>query len=116
MEEITTIGLHIVKHVFRVHGVVSAGNIAMKRRLRRGEVLTFFAKLLPTLIGIEACATSRYWAREISALGHNVKLMPPHYVKPYVKRQKNDMTDAVAIYEAVTQPSMRFVPLKSGEQ
>lgn len=116
MEEITTIGLDIAKHVFQVHGVDAAGNVAIKRRLRRGEVLPFFAKLQPTLIGIEACATSHYWARELSAMGHNVKLMPPHYVKPYVKRQKNDMTDAAAICEAVTRPSMRFVPLKSEEQ
>jgi len=116
MEEIRTIGLDIAKHVFQVHGVDAVGNVAIKRRLRRGEVLTFFAKLQPTLIGIEACATSHYWARELSAMGHNVKLMPPHYVKPYVKRQKNDMTDAAAICEAVTRPSMRFVPLKSEEQ
>jgi transposase len=116
MEDITTIGLDIAKHVFQVHGVDAAGNVAIKRRLRRGEVLTFFAKLQPTLIGIEACATSHYWARELSVMGHNVKLMPPHYVKPYVKRQKNDMTDAAAICEAVTRPSMRFVPLKSEEQ
>ena len=116
MEKITTIGLDIAKHVFQVHGVDAAGNVAIKRRLRRGEVLTFFAKLQPTLIGIEACATSHHWARELSAMGHNVKLMPPHYVKPYVKRQKNDMTDAAAICEAVTRPSMRFVPLKSEEQ
>jgi len=116
MEEITTIGLDIAKHVFQVHGIDAAGNVAIKRRLRRGEVLTFFTKLQPTLIGIEACATSHYWARELSAMGHNVKLMPPHYVKPYVKRQKNDMTDAAAICEAVTRPSMRFVPLKSEEQ
>ena len=116
MEGITTIGLDIAKQVFQVHGVDAAGNVEIRRRLRRGEVLTFFAKLQPTLIGIEACATSHYWARELSALGHNVKLMPPHYVKPYVKRQKNDMTDAAAICEAVTRPSMRFVPLKSEEQ
>lgn len=116
MEGITTIGLDIAKQVFQVHGVDAAGNVEIKRRLRRGEVLTFFAKLQPILIGIEACATSHYWARELSALGHNVKLMPPHYVKPYVKRQKNDMTDAAAICEAVTRPSMRFVSLKSEEQ
>jgi hypothetical protein len=116
MEEITTIGLDIAKHVFQVHGVDVVGNVAIKRRLRRAEVLTFFAKLQPTLIGIEACATSHYWARELSAMGHNVKLMPPHYVKPYVKRQKNDMTDAAALCEAVTRPSMQFVPLKSEAQ
>ena len=115
MEEIATIGLDMAKHVSQVHGVDASGNVAIKRRLRRGEVLTFFAKLQPTLIGIEACATSHYWARELSVMGHNVKLMPPHYVKPYVKRQKNDMTDAAAICEAVTRPSMRFVALKSEE-
>lgn len=86
MEKISTIGLDIAKNVFQVHGVDGAGNVSIRRRLRRGEVLTFFAKLHPTLIGIEACATSHYWARELSAMGHNVKLMPPHYVKPYVKR------------------------------
>ncbi len=83
--------------------------MGIRRRLRRSEVLAFFAKLPPAVIGMEACATSHYWARELSALGHNVKLMPPHYVKPYVKRQKNDMADAAAICEAVTRPSMRFV-------
>ncbi len=116
MEQITTIGLDIAKHVFQVHGVDAAGNVVMRRRLRRGEVLTVFSKLPSAVIGIEACATSHYWARELSALGHTVKLMPPHYVKPYVKRQKNDMADAAAICEAVTRPSMRFVPVKSEEQ
>jgi len=116
MEQITTIGLDIAKHVFQLHGIDAAGNVGLKRRLRRSEVLTFFAKLPPALVGMEACATSHYWARELTALGHSVKLMPPHYVKPYVKRQKNDMADAAAICEAVTRPSMRFVPMKSEEQ
>ena len=116
MEQITTIGLDIAKHIFQVHGVDAAGNVVLKRRLRRVEVLAFFAKLPSAVIGVEACATSHYWARELSALGHTVKLMPPHYVKPYVKRQKNDMTDAAAICEAVTRPSMRFVPVKSEVQ
>jgi transposase len=116
MEQITTIGLDIAKHVFQVHGIDASGNVGLRRRLRRSEVLTFFAKLPPALIGMEACASSHYWARELLALGHTVKLMPPHYVKPYVKRQKNDMADAAAICEAVTRPSMRFVPAKSEEQ
>ncbi len=88
MEKITTIGLDIAKHVFQVHGVDASGSVGIRRRLRRGEVLAFFAKLPPTVIGMEACATSHYWARELSALGHTVKLMPPHYVKPYVKRRR----------------------------
>lgn len=116
MEQITTIGLDIAKHVFQVHGIDAAGKVLIRRKLRRGEVLEFFGKLKPVLIGIEACATSHYWARELCAIGHDVRLMPPHYVKPYVKRQKNDMADAAAICEAVTRPSMRFVPVKSEEQ
>src|SRR5215208_3971038 len=88
----------------------------MRKRLRRAEVLAFFAKLPPCLIGMEACATVRHWARELIKLGHTVKLMPPSYVKPYVRRGKNDATDAAAICEAVTRPSMRFVPVKSAEQ
>jgi transposase len=116
MEQVTTIGLDIAKHVFQVHGIDVAGKVMIRRKLRRGEVLEFFGKFKPVLVGIEACATSHYWARELVALGHEVKLMPPHYVKPYVKRQKNDMADAAAICEAVTRPSMRFVPVKSEEQ
>jgi transposase len=116
MEQVTTIGLDIAKHVFQVHGIDAAGKVLIRRKLRRGEVLEFFGKLKPVLVGIEACASSHYWAREFSAIGHEVRLMPPHYVKPYVKRQKNDMADAAAICEAVTRPSMRFVPVKSEEQ
>jgi transposase len=116
MEKITTIGLDIAKHVFQVHGIAASGSVGIRRRLRRGEVLAFFSELSPAVIGMEACATSHYWARELSVLGHSVKLMPPHYVKPCVKRQKNDMADTAAICEAVTRPSMRFVPIKSEEQ
>lgn len=116
MSRIITIGLDIAKHVFQVHGVDAAGSVVVRRKLRRAEVLAFFDRVDPCLVGIEACATAHHWARAIMALGHEVKLMPPSYVKPYVKRQKNDMTDAEAICEAVTRPTMRFVPVKSVEQ
>jgi len=111
-----TIGLDIAKRVFQVHGVDAAGEVVVQRKLRRSELLVFFKRLAPCLVGIEACATAHHWARALMALGHEVKLMPPSYVKPYVKRQKNDMTDAEAICEAVTRPTMRFVPVKSVEQ
>jgi len=114
--QITTIGLDIAKSVFQVHGIDAAGEILLRRRLTRARVLPFFAKLGPCLIGIEACATSHYWARELRELGHDVRLMPPSYVKPYVKRQKNDTSDAEAICEAVTRPTMRFVEVKTIEQ
>lgn len=113
---ITTIGIDIAKSVFQLHGVDEAGNVILRKTLRRSAVLDTLRKLEPCLIGIEACATAHYWAREISDLGHEVKLMPPAYVKPYVKRQKNDMADAEAICEAVTRPTMRFVPVKSAER
>jgi transposase len=116
METITTIGLDIAKSVFQVHGVDAAGQVVMRRQLRRRQVLPFFHKLPPCLVGIEACASSHYWSRELQALGHTVRLMPPAYVKPYVKRQKNDTTDAEAICEAVARPNMRFVPTKTVEQ
>jgi transposase len=116
MQSITTIGLDIAKSVFQVHGVDAAGQVVVRRRLRRRHVLAFFEKLPPCLVGIEACASSHHWSRELQALGHTVRLMPPAYVKPYVKRQKNDVTDAEAICEAVTRPSMRFVPTKTSEQ
>ena len=116
MEEVVTIGLDIAKSVFQVHGVNSAGDAVLRRQLKRARMLPFFAKLPPCLIGIEACNNSHYWARELSALGHDVKLMPAQYVKPYVKRQKNDAADAEAICEAVTRPTMRFVAVKSPEQ
>ena len=116
MEQMTVIGMDIAKSVFQVHGVDADGEVVVRRRLRRSQVLDFFAKIAPCRIGIEACATGHYWARELSALGHDIKLMPPAYVKPYVKRQKNDMADAEAICEAVTRPTMRFVPVKTVEQ
>src|SRR5215471_19818516 len=116
MQAVTTIGLDIAKSVFQIHGVDAAGNVVVRRRLKRRYVLSFFQKLPPCLVGIEACASSRHWSRELGALGNTVRLMPPAYVKPYVKRQKNDVTDAEAICEAVTRPSMRFVPTKTSEQ
>jgi transposase len=116
MQSITTVGLDIAKSVFQVHGVDAAGQVVVRRQLRRRHVLAFFEKLPPCLVGIEACASSHHWSRELHALGHTVRLMPPAYVKPYVKRQKNDATDAEAICEAVTRPSMRFVPTKTVEQ
>jgi len=116
MNEITTIGLDIGKRVLQVHGADAAGNTVIQRKLRREEVLPFFAKLSPVLVGMEACGTSHYWARELRAVGHDVRLIPPSYVKPYVVRQKNDAADAAAICEAVTRPSVRTTPIKSIEQ
>ena len=113
---ITTLGIDIAKSVFQLHGVDADGTIVMQKKLRRGAVLDVLGKLTPCLIGMEACATSHHWAREIAALGHDVRLIPPAYVKPYVKRQKNDAADAEAICEAVTRPNMRFVPVKTEEQ
>ena len=113
---ITVIGLDIAKNVFQVHGIDVAGQAVLRRKLRRNEVLRMFSLLEPTLVGIEACHTAHYWAREISALGHTVRLMPPQFVKPYVKSQKNDAADAEAICEAVQRPTMRFVPIKSADQ
>jgi transposase len=112
----TTIGIDLAKSVFQVHGVDAAGQVTARKKLRRGEVLRFFEALPPCLVGMEACATAHYWARQISALGHDVRLMPPSYVKAYVRRQKNDAADAEAICEAVTRPTMRFVPVKSAER
>src|SRR5919107_961439 len=114
--QLTTVGLDLAKHVFQVHGVDAAGEVVLKRRLRRGQMIAFFAGLKPCLIGMEACATAHFWARELKALGHAVRLMPAHYVKAYVKRGKNDAADAAAICEAVSRPSMRFVPVKSEAQ
>ena len=110
--EITTIGLDIAKRVFQLHGVDGAGKAVWRRKLQRSEVLAFFKALPPCLVGIEACGTAHYWAREIRELGHEVRLMPPSYVAPYVKRGKTDAADAAAICEAVTRPTMRFVPIK----
>ena len=116
MQTVMTIGLDIAKSVFQVHGIDAAGRVVIRRQLKRRFVLSFFEKLPPCLVGIEACASSHHWSRELQALGHRVRLMPPAYVKPYVKRQKNDTTDAEAICEAVTRPNMRFVPTKTVEQ
>ena len=116
MQSISTIGLDVAKLVFQVHGVDAAGQVVIRRQLRRRQVLAFFQRLPPCLVGIEACASSHHWSRELQALGHTVRLMPPAYVKLYVKRQKNDSTDAEAICEAVTRPNMRFVPTKTVEQ
>src|SRR6201986_3751311 len=116
MQTITTIGLDIAKSVFQVHGVDAGGQVIVRRQLKRRYVLTFFHKLSPCLIGIEACGSSHHWSRELEALGHTVRLIPPAYVKPYVKRQKNDATDAEAICEAVTRANMRFVETKTPEQ
>ncbi|TIW85091.1 MAG: IS110 family transposase, partial [Mesorhizobium sp.] len=116
MEKVSTIGLDVAKHVFQVHGVDAQGAVVVRRKLRRDDVVAFFTSLPACLIGIEACATSHHWARVLTALGHEVRLMPASYVKPYVERQKNDASDAEAICEAVTRPTMRFVPTKSEEQ
>ena len=116
MNEVTTIGIDLAKSVFQVHGIDAAGKTVIRKQLRRRQVLPFFRKQASCLVGMEACATSHYWAREIMALGHEVKLMPPRYVKPYVKRNKNDAADAEAICEAVTRPTMRFVAVKSAER
>ena len=116
MQAVKTIGLDIAKSVFQVHGVDADGLVLIRRKLKRRYVLAFFQKVPPCLIGMEACATSHHWSRELQALGHRVRLMPPAYVRPYVKRQKNDATDAEAICEAVTRASMRFVETKTVEQ
>jgi len=114
--KITTIGLDLAKTVFQVHGVDERGKAALKKVLKRAQVLPFFANLQPCLIGMEACGSAHHWARKLEALGHTVKLMAPQFVKAYVKTNKNDAADAEAICEAVTRPTMRFVPIKNGEQ
>jgi transposase len=116
MGQVVTIGLDLAKSVFQVHGVDAAGQVVLRRQIRRSQLLQFFARQPGCLVGMEACASSHFWARELSALGHEVKLMPAQYVKPYVKRGKNDAADAEAICEAVTRPTMRFVAIKSPEQ
>jgi len=116
MTEVITIGLDLAKNVFQVHGVDGLGEVAIRRQLRRSQMIPFFEKLPPCLIGVEACPTSHYWSRELQELGHEVRIMPAGYVKPYVKRNKNDAADAEAICEAVTRPTMRFVAVKTAEQ
>ena len=116
MTEVSTIGLDLAKNVFQVHGVDVAGETVIRRQLRRRQVLPFFRKQPACLVGIEACATSHHWSRELGTFGHEVRIMPANYVKPYVKRNKNDAADAEAICEAVTRPSMRFVAVKTAEQ
>lgn len=116
MEKVSTLGMDIAKHVFQIHGVDAFGVVVLRRKLRRDDVAGFFKALPPCLIGIEACATAHNWARVVMALGHEVRLMPASYVKPYVKRQKNAEADAKAICEAVARPTMRSVPVKSQEQ
>ena len=114
--DITTIGFDLAKTVFQVHGADGEGRVVLRRKLRRGKVLAFFAGLPSCLVGMEACASAHYWARKLQALGHKVRLIPPQYVRPFVKTNKNDAADAEAICEAVTRPTMRFAPAKSAEQ
>jgi transposase len=114
--QITTIGLDIAKNVFQVHGIDGDERVVVRKQLRRGQVMRFFEELSPCLVGLEACATAHYWARELTKLGHEVRLMPARDVKAYVKRKKNDAADAEAICEAVRRPTMRFVRVKSAEQ
>src|SRR5256884_152147 len=116
MGEVSTIGLDIAKAVFQVHGVDVDGAVVIRKRISRAKLLDFFASLPTCLVGIEACPTAHYWSRQLQALGHTVRLLPPSYVKAYLKRSKNDANDAAAICEAVTRPSMRFVATKSEEQ
>src|SRR5512133_644801 len=116
MSKVSTIGLDIAKSVFQVHGVDVAGAVVIRKRVSRAKVLEYFGELPPCLVGIEACPSAHHWSRQLQALGHTVRLLPPSYVKAYLKRSKNDANDAAAICEAVTRPSMRFVPIKTKEQ
>jgi transposase len=116
MSEIHVVGLDLAKQIFQVHAITSECAVVVRRQLRRSQVLTFFSKLPSCLVGMEACGGAHFWAREIARLGHQVRLMPPNYVKPYVKRGKTDAGDAEAICEAVSRPTMRFVPVKTAEQ
>ncbi len=116
MEKITTIGLDLAKSVFQIHAITEGGQVAVRRALRRSQVLEFFRHIEPCLVGMEACGSAHYWANAIGEFGHTVRLMPPAYVKPYVKRNKTDAADAEAICEAVTRPTMRFVPLKTPDE
>lgn len=115
-QDVVTVGVDLAKNVFQVHAIGADGKVLVRRQLRRAEVLKFFSTLPPCLVGMEACASAHHWGRELIALGHNVRLMPPAYVKPYVKRGKTDAADAEAICEAVTRPTMRFVAVKTPEQ
>ena len=112
---VTTVGLDLAKHVFQVHGVDASGRVVVAKAIRRGKLLEFFTSLPPCIVGLEACGSAHHWARELIELGHDARLMPPAYVKRYVRRQKNDAADAAAICEAVTRPSMRFVGVRSLE-
>src|SRR3989440_12536476 len=114
--QITTIGFDIAKNVFQVHGIDAAERVVVRKQIRRGQLMKFFEALPPCLVGLEACATAHYWARELTKLGHEVRLMPAKDVKAYVKRNKNDAADAEAICEAVRRPTMRFVRINSAEQ
>ena len=114
--QVSTIGVDLAKNVFQIHGVDGDSKVVITRQLRRKQVIEFFGKIAPCLIGMEACETAHHWARELTKLGHTVRMMPPSYVKCYVKRSKNDAADAAAICEAVARPSMRFVPVKTAQQ
>src|SRR5690242_883613 len=116
MQQVTTVGLDLAKNLFQVHGADAQGRPVLKRKLAREKVLEFFATLPACLVGLEACAAAHYWARELAGLGHTVRLMPPQYVRPYVKTNKHDAADAEAIREAVTRPGMRFVPVEREDQ
>src|ERR1700721_1604925 len=115
LSSVTIVGLDIAKNVFQVHGVDAGGALVVAKAVRRGQLLSFFASLPPCVVGIEACSSAHHWARSLIDLGHQVKLIPPAYVKPYVRRSKNDGVDAAAICEAVGRPNMRFVPVRSVE-
>ena len=115
LSSVTTVGLDLAKHVFQVHGVDASGRVVVAKAIRRNKLLEFFASLAPCLVGLEASGSAHHWARELIKLGHDARMMPPAYVKPYIRRQKNDASDASAICEAVTRPSMRFVGVRSRE-
>src|SRR5580692_5716337 len=116
MKDIKVLGIDLAKNIFQLHGIDSQGKAVLRKRVKRENLANFMANLSPCLVGMEACASGHYWARRFKALGHDVRLMPPQYVKPYVKTNKNDFNDAEAITEAVTRPNMRFVPIKNIEQ